>query len=650
MKPKKCTGRLLLLLLVALYPVDLRPQSEISAVDPDSIIMLLMESGEWEELSLHPEILDELLMIGPERLAFDSLPSIHNDNRRSHRVKVHQTFTIGLPSSMRDSGLSPGLADWIAGGVPLPFSARYRIKVQDPRCFEVRYLADQDAREPLRQTPIPGLPDHLSAGIRINPGGLFKDLILGDFQANFGLGSILASTPAFTATPADPSLLNRPGTGLRLHPGTDENRHFRGAATRMIAGPLEILLFISDKRVDAALDTLAGQAGEAPRVMVNHLYGTGYHRTAAEIRGRESLREQGTGMSLKYSGLDFEAGLVLSAFRYAYPMAQQEKWEVVFANRTNALARTGMWLQWRVPAGILFAEAAWSPGRGRPAIIAGFRLFSISSFTASIRMSYVPPSFPVWYTAHQSGNHFTHGSLEWIALYRYAPTRRFELNGYLTSRRDLWPGSNRKFPYPASKASSQMRLRVGEGVLLTGMVVAAQPTDLENLPGVIIFKMQVDTDPLQTSPIRLRAGIQNQRQRVDQQVITGLTGDVACYATLAGDRIRAIAGFRVFNVTKGMDPLYAYEPDLLYGWSAPVMSGSGSRWYCNVRFRLFRGLLVEGKVGRTGYTDVKHAADGQSGGWSAKFQVVWASDFQLFEPLRKVRVVKPEAGFPDPGR
>ncbi|MFO7617407.1 MAG: hypothetical protein R6V75_09160 [Bacteroidales bacterium] len=621
------------MLLALLLPIDLRPQSETGILDPDSLITLLMENGEWEELSLHPEILDELMASGRERMMADSLhPWPGAAGRKSTgRIRVQQALSIGFPSTAGNADPPSGWQDLITGSAPLPFSARYRIKVQDPRRFEARFLADQDALEPLRGSPLPGLPDHLSAGIRVQPGGIFKDLILGDFQANFGLGAILASTPAFTATPGDPSLLNRPGTGIRLHPGTDENRHFRGAAIRMLKGPLEIQLFISGKRVDASLDTLPGEAGEPPRVLVDHLYGTGYHRSAAEIRGRESLQERAAGMLLKIKGLNYETGLVATGFRYAFPMVRQDKWEAVFAEQTDAWSRAGGWFQWRVPVGILFAEVAWSPGRGSPALLAGFRMFTISAFTTSLRISYIPPSFPLWYTVHQSGNLFTRGSVEVTGLYRYAPTSRFEMNGYLTSRRDLWPGSNRKYPYPASKASQQVKLRVGEAVLLTGMLVAAQSSDLENQPEVLIIKIQVDSDPFQASPLRLRAGIQNQRQWSDQQVVSGTTGDASCYASLAGGRFRAIAGFRVFQVTQGMDPLYAYEPDLLYGWSAPVMSGSGSRWFLTLRWRVLRQLVMEGKVGRTSYTDARHRTDAKAGGWSAKFQLVWTLDAQSLQ-------------------
>ena len=594
--------------------------------DPDSLIMLLMESGEWEEISLHPEILDELLSSGIEAVEEYSL--LHGQDSLSlpkiRRTRVQQTLSIGFPSSGAEESQRPALAEVLQGNAAVPFSSRYRLKIRNPGKFEVRFLADQDASEPLRSRKVAGLPDHLSAGIIVHPGRVLKDLILGDLQANFGLGSILASTPSFTAIPGDPSLLSRPGTGVRLHPGTDENRHLRGLAGRVALKSLDIQFYLSAKRVDAALDTLSGLNGDSSLVMVDHLYGTGYHRTEAEIRGRESLGERSSGISLKYRGLSYEVGLAAAGFRYDKPLMAQTKWELVFATNTTAWMRTGAWFQWRLPVGILFAEASWSPGRAEPAWIAGFRMFSMSSFSASVRVSCVPPSYPVWYSTHQSGNYFTRGSTDLTGLYRYAPNRRFEMNGYFTARRDLWPGSNRKFAFPTSKMSHQIKYKVGESVLLTGMMVVSQPSELENLPEVMIFKIQMDSDPAQAAMLRFRAGIQNQRQRSDKQVVAGTTGDVSCYASFAGGRIRAIAGFRLFQVTSGMNPLYAYEPDLLYGWSAPVMAGSGSRWFFHLRYKPLAGLMMEGKVGKMTYTDAGHRTEGKLGGWTLRFQLVWS--------------------------
>ena len=80
-------------------------------------------------------------------------------------------------------------------------------------------------------------------------------------------------------------------------------------------------------------------------------------------------------------------------------------------------------------------------------------------------------------------------------------------------------------------------------------------------------------------------------------------------------------GFRIFSVENGSDPLYAYEPDVRYGFSAPVLTGSGTGWYAVMRWAILTNFDLELKVGRTAYNDLKHLSADNKGGFSGKVQV-----------------------------
>jgi hypothetical protein len=103
----------------------------------------------------------------------------------------------------------------------------------------------------------------------------------------------------------------------------------------------------------------------------------------------------------------------------------------------------------------------------------------------------------------------------------------------------------------------------------------------------------------------------------------GSTAECSLGAILADRKLRITAGFRVFSVETGTDPLYAYEPDVLYGFSAPVLSGSGTRWFATIRLKLLKNVDMELKLSQTAYSDLSHVSQGNSGGLSGKFQVGW---------------------------
>ncbi|MDD4646228.1 MAG: hypothetical protein PHY99_09605, partial [Bacteroidales bacterium] len=77
----------------------------------------------------------------------------------------------------------------------------------------------------------------------------------------------------------------------------------------------------------------------------------------------------------------------------------------------------------------------------------------------------------------------------------------------------------------------------------------------------------------------------------------------------------------LFTVASGTDPLYAYEPDVLYGWSAPVLTGTGTRWFTAIRCQMLKNIDIEFKISQTAYSDLKHLNDGNPGGLSAKVQI-----------------------------
>jgi hypothetical protein len=76
------------------------------------------------------------------------------------------------------------------------------------------------------------------------------------------------------------------------------------------------------------------------------------------------------------------------------------------------------------------------------------------------------------------------------------------------------PGSNRKFPFLHQRCPIRLSIKWGESVLLTGMMGGFSTSELENLPEVMIFKIQMDSDPAQAAMLRFRAGIQEPKEKI----------------------------------------------------------------------------------------------------------------------------------------
>jgi hypothetical protein len=558
---------ILLVLLFSLSFLVVRAQGAVGA-DPDSVLAEWLEAGEWEGVSLHPDIAMDWL------LDMDSSVAAVPGNRPDRR----HVFTVSIPV-----GASP--VNWVSdsGDLISPVSVRYRIRISEPHSWEFRMQTNQNTGDTCLTLPDTGIPVHLSAGILIRPGQIFRDVIIGDYQVNSGFGVVGGSSPVFSISLGNPGSLYRPGNGIRLHSGTDEGRFFRGLAWTIDFGKSELILYGS---------------------------------------GKDRLHEEVTGFGWKKSYTSSAIGLSGIRVNIQFPPVIKEGWTAIWQPDSGKYSRIGLWGQTRIPFGILFGEAGWSPNGGF-GWITGIRWFEAHGFSAVFRFSGCTPGYPVTYTLFQSGTGLTREGQRVIASFRYAPARQLEWLGSAEVDLSEWPGSNARFSNASTRISHQIKFLSKNQWTAAGSLQLDFLESGATVPQKLTWKLAYDSDPLQSGTLRFKAGFRQQVQGFNSIPSSGTTADCSVSAMLAEKRLRITGGFRVFTVESGADPLYAYEPDVLYGWSAPVLSGSGTRWFATVRCKIMKNIDLEIKIGQTAYSDQKHISAGNKGGMSGKVQVSW---------------------------
>ncbi|MCX6225700.1 MAG: hypothetical protein NTV01_13275 [Bacteroidia bacterium] len=540
----------------------------LSEADPDSVLAEWLEMGEWEGVSLHPDIaMDWLLDMDS---SFAGVPE-------NQPVRTH-LFTVNVP-------VNASLFDWSSdsGDLITPVSMKYRIKISEPQRWEFRFQMSRNVGDTCLAPPDKGVPENLSTGILIRPGMFFREIIIGDFQVNSGFGAVAGSSPVFSVSLGNPGSLHRPGKGIRLHSGAAEGRFFRGLAGSMQIGRSELMVY-----------------GSAKDLINEEVAGIGWNRSF-------------TNSALGFSGIQ-----VINQF----PPVVKEGWTAAWQPDSGRYSRIGMWGQTRVPFGILFGEFGWSPNGGY-GWITGIRWFEAHGFSAAVKYTGCSPGYPVTYSLFQSGTGLTKEGQRVIASGRYAPIRSFEWLGSVEVDLAQWPGSNAHFGNASTRISQQLKYISKDQWTTAASLQLDFQESADAVPQKLILKLAFDSDPKQSGTLRLRAGIRQQLQGFGTILTKGTTADCSLSLALAEKRLRITGGFRVFTVETGTDPLYAYEPDVLYGFSAPVLSGSGTRWFGTLRWKLLKNIDLEIKISQTAYSDVKHLSDGNQGGLSGKVQVSW---------------------------
>ncbi|HYM34564.1 MAG TPA: hypothetical protein VET48_04160, partial [Steroidobacteraceae bacterium] len=157
----------------------------------------------------------------------------------------------------------------------------------------------------LRKRVETGIPD-----IRL------EQLCLGDYSLAYGSG--LALGKGYPQFPSEGSVSN-PVTysdGIKLYRSTSSYRYFQGAAASLGSEHFTVDLFVSDRNIDAQIDSGA----------ITSLPQTGLHRTATELDRRNAAQQTVTGTSIGYRSSDstvsaLKAGLTAYSMKYDHPIA-----------------------------------------------------------------------------------------------------------------------------------------------------------------------------------------------------------------------------------------------------------------------------------------------------------------------------------------
>jgi hypothetical protein len=138
----------------------------------------------------------------------------------------------------------------------------------------------------------------------------------------------------------------------------------------------------------------------------------------------------------------------------------------------------------------------------------------------------------------------------------------------------------------------------------------------------MVFQLRFDTDASRNSCFRITGTLQESCRFQESGTLYGSSLNITAYLVNPEGTLRMTAGLHLFTLDPSASPLYCYEPDVLYGFSAPVLTGSGSRIYALIKWKITKSLTLETKVYQVNYQDYKHITEGSSNSWGGKVQVV----------------------------
>lgn len=481
----------------------------------------------------------------------------------------------------------------------------FRYRYQYKNLLQWGITADKDAGEQFFNGAQSKGFDFYSAHFFVRRLGMIKTLALGDYNVNLGQGLIQWQSLAFKKS-ADAVDVKRQSPVLQPYSSAGEYNYNRGAGLTLEKGGLEATVFASSTPVSAnrAVDTFSNEA------FFSSFLSSGLHRTSSEVKDRNSVNQISAGGNIKYSTALFSIGVNSIYYQFSYPLQKR-------ADPYNRFAAHGSsWINHSADFSLtyknthFFGEAALDK-EGRSAVTAGAQIALDPKVDFALLYRSIGRGYASVY-----GNAFTENVMPVNEQGFYTgvtirPAGRWRIDSYA----DVYRFPFIKFRTDAPSTGKDYLLQVTYKPNRQTEIYARYRTETKerNQSGsdsVLHFLVNKQRQNLrlhlqyQLAPsfaLKTRSELVLwDKKGIDEQTgyLVYIEGAYKGGFTWGGN-IR----LQYFE-TEGYDSrLYAFESDVLYGYTIPPFFDKGFRYYVNLHYDINKKLTAWGRWSQTIYKD-----------------------------------------------
>ena len=442
--------------------------------------------------------------------------------------------------------------------------------------------------------------------------GIIQSLALGDFTVNMGQGLIQWQSLAFKKS-VDVMGVKRQSAVLRPYNSAGEFNFQRGAGVTIKKNNVEATVFASIRKLSAnyVADTISFDD------YISSFQMSGYHRTAAEVADKASVRQTSFGGNLKYIGNRWHIGFNAVRYHFSLPIQKRDEPYNLYAINGNSWSNASIDYSYTHRNIHFFGEAAVDKNFNK-----AFLHGALISVDSRVDLSLVQRSISKAYQA-VSANAFTENvyPTNENGLYMgitVRPTAAWRLDAYA----DLY-----KFPW----------LKYLVDAPSSGKDFLAQLTYVPNKQLEIYSRFKNETrqtnqpDNNTVTNFLITVPKKNWRTQIGYKLNPSLTlrnrMEVVWYNQKGGLE-RGFLSFLDFIYRPMMKPfsgiirlqyfetdsynarIYAYENDVLYSYSIPVFYDKGYRYYLTLSYDLTKKLSFWLRFAQTIHRDKKSIGTG----------------------------------------
>jgi hypothetical protein len=481
-------------------------------------------------------------------------------------------------------------------GSPQHLYARYRLS--HPKDFQVGFIMEKDAGEK-------NYLDYFTFHFQLRNKGKLKNLILGDYQAQFGQGLVTSAGFSLGKSSEAIATTRRSNLGVRPYGSVLEGGFFRGAAATYQLGKLDLTPFYSLTKRDASVDEGNGERED----YFSSILTAGYHRTATELARKNQISEQNIGVNATFQLKNGQVGATLlntqfDAFLQRNPYLYN-KFE--FSGKQNLVIGTNFNYSWQNFN--FFGEAARSSSGGIGAI-GGFVAALSRQVEWAVNLRNFDKNFHSFYAnaLSEGSRNINEKGIYWGL--KYTPRKGLIFSGFYD--RFAFPWLRYLVDAPSSGYDYLLRMTYQPNKKVLFYAQYHEEHKGKNLPNNTTNIDQV----VGTMRQSILANFEYSINRVFKTQ-TRVQLNTFQYATLSQSRGYAImqdiegsvrklqlkARIAYYNTDDYDSRIYVYENDVLYAISLPAYYGKGFRTYLIARYPINRNIDFWLRYSRTQLND-----------------------------------------------
>ena len=474
--------------------------------------------------------------------------------------------------------------------------------------FSGGFTAEKDPGEKILYGS-PPLPDFLSTYLAYTGRGLIRKIIVGDYAARFGQGTSINSGNRTVLSITAPGYMSSRDE-IKPYTSTDENIFFRGLATEFAIKNLEITLFYSRNRTDASVVLLPGSTDG----YIKSFYKSGIHSTSSLLEKKDAVRETSAGANINYNFRNLRIGMTWANTRFSLPVKRDitdPETILNFQGDNNNIYTINY--NTLIKKILLFGEMSLN-NSNRYAIVQGLSLRPSDRLTINFLYRNYDAGYNSIHGKGPGNNSLTGNEHGILAGFTFEAAKHL----FISAGTDIcyFPWLKYRCSSPSMGTRREIRVQyIPSGKVTIEALYNSRLSETDNSESGGIPQLKTITG--NTFKTSLSFTLQDNLRlttRVGYREVapTGSKGMVLSQDMVFKFRkipLTVWMRYCIFNTESWDARLYIYENDLLYSFSIPALSGSGSRSY--VMFKLDIGDFAELRIkyGITTLTDSSYISE-----------------------------------------